>query len=98
MPACASPGMTPFDTLSLPGRQASPGDLKACGGDTSCAFCPCRRDGLPLDEGSLYKIFWTTSYRLTGKRLNPHLVWSFLRCSNTLFLSLCDTPRGLHPV
>ena len=39
-----------------------------------------RRDGLPLDDTHLYKLFWTTALRLSGKRMNPHLV----RCSRSL--------------
>ena len=27
-----------------------------------------------MTDGSLYKLFWTTAYRITGKRTNPHLV------------------------
>jgi hypothetical protein len=34
----------------------------------------CRRNGEPFTDKSLYKLFWTTAYRLTGKRTNPHLV------------------------
>lgn len=31
-------------------------------------------NGEPLTDKSLYKVFWTTSYRLSGKRLTPHYV------------------------
>lgn len=31
-------------------------------------------NGEPLTDKSLYKLFWTTAYRLTGKKANPHLV------------------------
>lgn len=34
----------------------------------------CQQNGQPLTEKSLYKMFWATSFRLTGKRTNPHLV------------------------
>lgn len=34
----------------------------------------CQRNGEPLTDKSLYKLFWTTAYRLTGKKTNPHLV------------------------
>ncbi|EFN54907.1 hypothetical protein CHLNCDRAFT_135039 [Chlorella variabilis] len=37
-------------------------------------FLFTQRNGEPLNEKSLYKLFWTTAYRLTGKRTNPHLV------------------------
>ncbi|KAI3437936.1 hypothetical protein D9Q98_000380 [Chlorella vulgaris] len=31
-------------------------------------------NGEPFTDKSLYKLFWTSCYRLTGKRTNPHLV------------------------
>lgn len=33
-----------------------------------------QRNGEPLTDKSLYKLFWTTAYRLTGRKTNPHLV------------------------
>ncbi|PSC71057.1 saccharopine dehydrogenase [Micractinium conductrix] len=33
-----------------------------------------QQNGEPLTDKSLYKLFWTTSYRLTGKKCNPHLI------------------------
>lgn len=33
-----------------------------------------RPNGEPFTDKSLYKLFWTSCYRLTGKRTNPHLV------------------------
>ena len=33
-----------------------------------------RKDGSPLDDKALHKIVWTTTYRLAGVRMNPHLV------------------------
>jgi hypothetical protein len=41
---------------------------------SSIRLSSCRRDGLPLDDRHLYKLFWTTALRLSGKRMNPHLV------------------------
>lgn len=37
-------------------------------------FLFTRRDGLPLDDRHVYKIFWTAVFRLTGQKMNPHLV------------------------
>lgn len=37
-------------------------------------FLFTQTNGQPLTDKSLYKVFWTTSYRLTGKRLTPHYV------------------------
>ena len=37
-------------------------------------FLFTQSNGSPLTDKSLYKVFWTTSYRLTGKRLTPHYV------------------------
>lgn len=31
-------------------------------------------NGQPLTDKSLYKLFWTTSFRISGKRLSPHMV------------------------
>lgn len=31
-------------------------------------------NGQPLTDKSLYKLFWTTSFRISGKRLTPHMV------------------------
>ena len=63
----------------------------------------CRKDGAPLDDKSLYKIVWTATYRLTGIRMNPHLIRdsivTFARQANVLtlpneyptsMLSTCD--------
>ncbi|KAI7842588.1 hypothetical protein COHA_003692 [Chlorella ohadii] len=33
-----------------------------------------QQNGEPLTDKSLYKLFWTTCYRLMGKKCNPHLV------------------------
>ncbi|PRW56953.1 saccharopine dehydrogenase isoform B [Chlorella sorokiniana] len=33
-----------------------------------------QQNGEPFTDKSLYKVFWTTAYRLTGKKCNPHLV------------------------
>lgn len=37
-------------------------------------FLFTQSNGEPLTDKSLYKVFWTTSYRLTGQRLTPHYV------------------------
>lgn len=47
--------------------------MEACTPHTIRDVCN-RRDGLPLDDVHLYKLFWTTALRLSGKRMNPHLV------------------------
>ena len=39
----------------------------------SCATAT-RRNGEPLTDKSLYKLVWTTAWRLTGQKCNPHLV------------------------
>lgn len=50
----------------------------------------CRRlNGEPLTEKSLYKLHWTTSYRITGKKTNPHLV----RDSIVTYLRWVGRPR-----
>jgi hypothetical protein len=44
-----------------------------------------QRSGGPLTDKSLYELFWKVSYRLTGRRTNPHLlrdsIVTFLRGS-----------------
>lgn len=37
-------------------------------------FLFTQANGQPLTDKSLYKLFWTTCYRITGKRLSPHMV------------------------
>lgn len=37
-------------------------------------FLFTQANGYPLTEKSLYKLFRTTAYRITGKRLTPHMV------------------------
>lgn len=37
-------------------------------------FVFTQANGHPLTDKSLYKLFWTTCYRITGKRLSPHMV------------------------
>lgn len=37
-------------------------------------FLFTQSNGQPLSDKSLYKLFWTTCYRITGKRLSPHMV------------------------
>ena len=34
----------------------------------------CRQNGAPLTDKSMYKLVWTTAFRITGKKLNPHLI------------------------
>jgi hypothetical protein len=45
-----------------------------------------QRNGEPLTDGALYKIFWQACFRITGRRCNPHLVRdsivTFLRGGN----------------
>ncbi len=45
----------------------------ACAQSTP-SLAPRRPNGEPFTDKSLYKLFWTSCYRLTGKRTNPHLV------------------------
>ena len=49
-------------------------------------FLFTQANGEPFSDKNLYKVFWTTSYRLTGKKLNPHLVRdsivTYLRAGN----------------
>lgn len=33
-----------------------------------------QKNGQPFTDKQLYKLFWTTAYRITGKRCTPHLV------------------------
>ena len=45
-----------------------------------------QRNSEPLTDGALYKLFWQTCFRITGRRFNPHLVRdsivTFLRGGN----------------
>lgn len=51
----------------------------------SVAVWVCRRNGKPMTEQAVHKVFSTTSFRLTGKKCNPHLVRdsivTYLRCA-----------------
>ena len=50
-------------------------------------FLFTQANGAPLTDKSLYKVFWTTAYRLSGKRVSPHyvrdIVVTHLRSSDT---------------
>eukprot|EP00884_Botryococcus_braunii_P009276 jgi/Botrbrau1/1834/Bobra.146_1s0029.2 len=50
-------------------------------------FLFSQRNGAPMTTQGLYKVFYTTSFRLTGKKTNPHLVRdsivTYLRGSKT---------------
>ena len=52
----------------------------------------CRRqNGEPLTDNSLYKLFWTTSYRLTGKKVG-------VRAGGVHVPACCCCRRGVIPI
>ena len=37
-------------------------------------FLFCKQSGAPLTDAAVYRLITSTSYRLTGRRTNPHLI------------------------
>jgi hypothetical protein len=59
------------------------------------------KNGKPLDDKSLYKLFWTAAYRITGKKTNPHLVRdsivTFLRSAHHRCIDTSNQSTGSAP-